>query len=150
MKSSRTISAAALALLLVSSLSGCALIGLPAPGLYDRVDSEAKKLHLKDMGDLECVGNFGLGLFEDHPTFKAVLLGHDARKLLENNLIKIGFDPPLGGGLEDSSVLQLVDKGSQMAVYTAEVIEVHAGDRITLQGQKDCVVTQAGAAVYIQ
>lgn len=149
METPRIVLAAALALLVVPTLSGCALIGLPAPGLYDHVDSEAKKLHLKDMGDLECVGNSGLGLFEDVPTFKAVLLGPDARDLLQNKLVTIGYTQ-LGRDLPDSSIFELLDKDKSTATYSAEVLLVHPGDRIMLQGQKDCVATKAGAAIYIK
>ena len=149
MKTHRKILAAALALVVVSTLSGCALIGLPAPGLYDRVDSEAKKLHLKDMGELQCVGNSGLGLFDDVPTFKAVLLGPDARNLLQNKLVTTGYTQ-LGRDLPDSSIFELLDKDKSTAINTAEVFLVHPGDRITLQGQKDCVATEAGAAIYIK
>lgn len=106
-------------------------------------------MHLTDMGDLECVGNSGLGLFDDVPTFKVVLLGNDARELLQNKLVKIGYTQ-LGTDLPDSSVFELLDEHKRWATYTAEVFEVHAGDRISLQGQKDCLVTKDGAALYIK
>jgi len=65
---------------------------------------------------------------------------------LQKKLVTIGYTR--FASLPDSSIYQLLNRDKSTAINAAEVFLVHSGTRITLQGQRDCLVTKAGAAIY--
>jgi len=129
--------------LVTFSLAGCALVGVASPGLYDHVDSLAKKLDVSSLGHVRYQGHYGLGWESDVPTFIAIVSGPDASQDISAELEGLGFER--AGERSDSTW----SKGAGDSRYQVVVREVKAGDEV-LVGKQRIRVEESGIVVSIQ
>jgi hypothetical protein len=131
--------------LVTFSLAGCALLGIASPGLYDHVDSLAKKLDLSSVGTVQYQGNYGLGWESDHPTFVAIVSGPDVSAQVSSELADLGLKQE---GVESDSRTLWSKTSGDTYVYLVTVREVKPGDEV-LVGKQRVRVKEAGIAIYI-
>ncbi len=134
-----------LGLLATLSLAGCALFGIASPGLYNHVDSLAKKLDLSAVGTVQYQGHYGLGWESDIPTFIAIVSGPDASAQVSSELSELGLKSE--GDESQSDILW--SKGDGDSYYQVVVREVKPGDEV-LVGKQRVRVKESGIAISIQ
>ena len=127
------------------SLSGCALLGIASPGLYNHVDDLAKKLDLSSVGTVQYQGHYGLGWQADIPTFIAIVSGPDASARVSGELSDLGLKPL--GPEADSRTLW--SKGDGNTHYLVVVREVKPGDGV-LVGKQRIRVKESGIVISIE
>jgi len=144
-KARRTALLSLVGVLASGCLAGCALLGIASPGLYDHVDSLAKKLDLGSVGSVQYQGHYGLGWQADIPTYVAIVSGLDASARVSSELADLGLKQD---GVESDSRTLWSKSSGDTYVYLVTVREVKPGDEV-LVGTQRLRVKEAGIAIYI-